>query len=61
MAIEKAGVDSYVFVALLTPEKHSEWVDEVLSETGEWLSIDLVRYEVANVIWRKYKRIKSVR
>ena len=35
MAIEKAAVDSSVLVALLTPEKHSKWVDNALSAAGE--------------------------
>jgi len=60
MAIEKAVVDSSVLVALLTPEKHSEWVEGVLSETEEWFSLDLIYYEVANAIWKKYKKVGSL-
>ncbi len=51
MAIEVV-VDSSVIAAVVTPEEHSDWAAEKLSE-GYFHIIDLSYYEVANAM--KYK------
>lgn len=61
MNIEKAVIDSSVLVALLTPEKYSKWADKMLSNIDKWISLDLIYYEMANAIWKKYMRLNSLK
>ncbi len=52
MPIE-AVIDSSVITAMVTPEEHSDWASQKLSE-GEYLHVlDLNYYEVANAIKHK--------
>ncbi len=60
MNIKKAVIDSSVLVAVLTPEEYSEWAEEILDKVDEWISPELVYYEVANAIWKKYKKLKVI-
>lgn len=57
MAIEVGVFDSSVLVALITPEEYSDWVDKIFMETRRWVSLDLLNYEVANAIWKKYRKV----
>jgi len=58
--IKKAVIDSSVLVAVLTPEEYSKWAEEILGKVDEWVSLELVYYEVANAIWKKYKKLKII-
>jgi len=58
--IKKAVIDSSVLVAVLTPEEYSEWAEEILDKVDEWFSPELVYYEVANAIWKKYKKLRII-
>ena len=60
MNIKKAVIDSSVLVAVLTPEEYSEWAEEILDKVDEWVSLELVYYEVANAIWKKYKKLRII-
>ena len=46
-------VDSSVIVALVTPEKHSEWASKIIQEQEYFHILDLTFYEVANAINHK--------
>jgi len=59
--IEEAVIDSSVLVAVLTPEKYSHWADEMLNSIGIWISLDLIYYEVADTIWKKYMRLNNLK
>ena len=49
----EAIVDSSVLVALVTPEKHSEWASRSIQEHEYFHILDLNFYEVANAINHK--------
>ncbi len=61
MNIKEAVIDSSVIIAVLTPEKYSEWADETLGRIDRWISIDLIYYEIANTIWKKYLKLKILK
>jgi predicted nucleic acid-binding protein len=61
LSIKDAVIDSSIIVAVLTPEKYSEWADETLGRIDKWISIDLIYYEIANTIWKKYLRLKILK
>jgi predicted nucleic acid-binding protein len=49
----EAAVDSSVLIALVTPEKSSDWVSERMKKYGYLHVLDLSYYEVANAIRHK--------
>ena len=61
MSIEKSVFDASVIIAFLTPEKYSEWAENIFREVDEPISLDLVYYEVANTIWKKYTKLKCLK
>jgi len=48
-----AIIDSSVIVALVTPEKHSEWASNNMQKYANFHILDLSFYEVANAIEHK--------
>ena len=46
MSIEKSVFDASVIIAFPTPEKYSEWAENIFREVDEPISLDLVYYEV---------------
>ena len=61
MNIKKSVFDASVIIALLTPEKYSKWSEKIFEEVDDPISLDLVYYEIANAIWKKYAKLKCLK
>ncbi len=61
MNIKKSVFDASVIIALLTPEKYSEWSEKIFEEVDKPISLDLAYYEIANTIWKKHSKLKCIK